>query len=60
VARLLFVYQRKFFAEIRPSGHGKLRTNAMSRFEITVRYTLFALMAGIFTAGVIYIYWTYR
>jgi hypothetical protein len=32
----------------------------MSRFEITIRYVLCALMAGAFTAGVIYIYWAYR
>jgi hypothetical protein len=37
----------------------KLRT-LMSRFEINVRYVLCALMAGVFTAGVIYIYWAYR
>jgi hypothetical protein len=32
----------------------------MSRFEITVRYALFALLIGILTAAVIYIYATYR
>jgi hypothetical protein len=31
-----------------------------SRFEITVRYVLFALLTGVLTAAVIYIYLTYR
>jgi hypothetical protein len=31
-----------------------------SQFEITVRYVLAAILAGIFTASVIYIYMTYR
>jgi hypothetical protein len=31
-----------------------------SQFEISVRYLLAAILAGIFTAGVIYIYMTYR
>jgi hypothetical protein len=33
---------------------------AMSPREATVRYVLFALVAGVFFAGMIYIYWTYR
>jgi hypothetical protein len=32
----------------------------MSPREITIRYVLFALVAGVFTAGVIYIYWAFR
>jgi hypothetical protein len=48
-------------AEIRKGGRDRLRLfMPMSRFEITVRYVLFALLAGAFTAGVIYIYATYR
>ena len=37
-----------------------LHSGQMSRFEITVRYALFALLAGVLTASLIYIYAVYR
>jgi hypothetical protein len=62
-ARLVdrLAYPSKFLAEIRKWRQRRSRIfTSMSRFEITVRYALFALLAGVLTASVIYIYSAYR
>lgn len=56
-----FDLSQQFLAKIRKGRLGRLHIyTPMNRFEITVRYVLAALLAGAFTAGVIYIYITYR